>query len=184
LQAAGLPMPDQAALTEFQRQLAVVSQRSRPRLQCSAYCLQRYRDGVYLLPETEPDPAAVAEPLLLAPGEVLELPLAGGRLWLAPAQGAGLKLAPGERLEVTWRRGGERCRPRGRRGGASLKKLLQERDVPPWWRDRVPLLYLAGELLAVGDLWLCDSSRWAGAPGPGESLWQARWERDIATAFD
>jgi len=36
----------------------------------------------------------------------------------------------------------------------------------------------------VGDLWLCDSSRWGGTPGPAESLWQARWERDIATAFD
>ena len=184
LQAAGLPLPDQAALAEFQRQLAVVSERARPRLQCSAYCLQRYRDGVYLLPEPEPDPVVAAEPLLLAPGEVRELPLAGGRLWLAPAPAAGLRLAPGERLEVAWRRGGERCRPRGRRGGAGLKKLLQERGVPPWWRDRVPLLYLEGELLAVGDLWLCDSSRWAGAPGPGESLWQPRWERDLATAFD
>ena len=184
LQAAGLPMPDQAALAEFQRQLAAASERARPRLQCSAWCLQRYRDVVYLLPAAEPEPPAESESLQLAPGEVRELPGAGGRLWLEPVPAAGLRLAPGEILEVAWRRGGERCRPRGRSGGASLKKLLQERDVPPWWRERVPLLYLEGELLAVGDLWLCDSSRWAGAPGPGECLWQPRWERDITTAFD
>ena len=46
------------------------------------------------------------------------------------------------------------------------------------------LLYLDGELLAVGDLWLCESSRWAADPAPGEFLWQPRWERNITTAFD
>jgi tRNA(Ile)-lysidine synthase len=182
LQAAGLPAPDQAALAEFQRQLASLTERSRPRLQCSAYTLQRYRDGIYLLPEAAN--GAGGGRLLLAPGEVVELPGAAGRLWLAPASGEGLRLAPGERLEVACRLGGERCRPKGRPGSGGLKKLLQERDIPPWWRDRVPLLYLKRELLAVGDLWLCDSSRWAGAPEPGESLWQPRWERNITTAFD
>jgi tRNA(Ile)-lysidine synthase len=103
---------------------------------------------------------------------------------LVPTPADGLRLAPGERLEIAWRSGGERCRPWGRAGSASLKKLLQERDIPPWWRDRVPLLYLDGELLAVGDLWLCESSRWAADPAPGEFLWQPRWERNITTAFD
>ena len=182
LQRAGLAAPDQAALAEFLRQLGAVSVQSRPLLQCSAYALQRYRDALYLLPafDTEEPP----DPLFLGPGKVLQLPDPGGRFQLAPAAADGLRLAPGERLEIAWRSGGERCRPLGRAGSASLKKLLQERDIPPWWRDRVPLLYLAGGLLAVGDLWLCESSRWAAAPAPGESLWQPRWERNITTAFD
>jgi tRNA(Ile)-lysidine synthase len=182
LQRAGLPAPDQTALAEFLRQLGAVSAQSRPLLQCSAYALQRYRDALYLLPalDTEEAPG----PLFLGPGEVLQLPDPRGRFQLAPTTADGLRLAPGERLEIAWRSGGERCRPLGRAGSAGLKKLLQERDIPPWWRDRVPLLYLGGELLAVGDLWLCESSRWAAAPAPGESLWQPRWERNITTAFD
>ena len=69
----------------------------------------------------------------------------------------------------------------------TVKKLLQEHGVPPWWRDRVPLLYLGEELLAVGDLWLCDSSRWREAPGSAVAgvrsteretrLWRPRWKR-------
>ncbi len=93
LQAAGLPAPDRAALAEFQRQLAGATERARPRLQCSAYTLQRYRDAVYLLPEFAL--AAPGEALSIAAGEVRELPGAGGRLWLAPAPGEGLRLAPG-----------------------------------------------------------------------------------------
>ena len=99
---------------------------------------------------------------------------------LEEAAATGLSLAPGERLQVRWRRGGERCRPRGRPGGsASLKKLLQEWGVPPWWRDRLPLLYLDEELLAVGGLWLCESSRLADRAEPGRSLWRPRWWRNI-----
>lgn len=182
LQAAGLPAPDQASLDEFLRQLGAATKLARPRLQCGAYTLQRHRDAVYLLPELAA--AAAREPLPLAPGEVRELPGAAGRLWLAQVPAQGLRLAPTERLQVAWRQGPERCRPQGRPGGAGLKKLLQERGVPPWWRDWVPLLYLDGELLAVGDLWLCHSSRWADAPDPGESLWRPRWQRNIGAAFD
>lgn len=182
LRSAGLPAPDRAALAEFQRQLGDAGEQARPRLHCSAYTLQRHRGGLYLLPDF---PAAVADqPLPLAPGEIRELPGAGGRLWLEQVPTRGLRLAPGEVLQLAWRLGGERCRPQGHPGSASLKKLLQERDIPPWWRDRIPLLCLEGELLAVGDLWLCHCSRWVAAPAPGELLWQPRWERNITAAFD
>ena len=58
-------------------------------------------------------------------------------------------------LEVRFRTGGERCRPSGRGQSQRLKKLLQEVQLPPWRRERLPLLYLDGELAAVADLWLC-----------------------------
>jgi tRNA(Ile)-lysidine synthase len=182
LQRQGLPPPDQAAVDEFLRQLAQATQQTRPRLHCSAYTLQRYRDGVYLLPGNAGDPRGEALPV--TPGEVVDLPASQGRFWLAPATAEGIRLESTDTLELVWRQGGERCRPRGRSGTASLKKLLQEHDVPPWWRERVPLLCLEGELLAVGDLWLCDSSRWTATAGPGEALWHPCWERNITTAFD
>lgn len=59
-------------------------------------------------------------------------------------------------VEIRFRQGGERCKPRGRSHSQSLKKLLQEYAVPPWLRDRIPLLYLDGQLLAVGEYWVCE----------------------------
>jgi len=54
---------------------------------------------------------------------------------------------------VRARRGGERIRLPGREHSHALKKLLQELGVPPWERERLPLLFAAdGELLAAGDL--------------------------------
>ena len=55
-------------------------------------------------------------------------------------------------LTVCARRGGERIRLPGREHSHALKHVLQERDVPPWIRARLPLLFDAdGELLAAGD---------------------------------
>ncbi|MEJ2418130.1 MAG: tRNA lysidine(34) synthetase TilS [Exilibacterium sp.] len=73
------------------------------------------------------------------------------------------------RVEVRWRCGGERCRPEGRLHSQTLKKLLQEYGLEPWLRDRVPLVYIDGELAAVADLWVCAA--FAAAPGePGVHL--------------
>lgn len=173
LQAAGLPAPDRAALEEFRRQLRESGVDSAPRLQCSAYCLQRYRDAVYLLPD---ELASTLTGFQLRPGDIFQVP-GVGRLALEPTREAGLILEPGELLHLGWREGGERCSPVGRGGSNSLKKLLQERDVPPWWRARIPLLYLEEELLCVGDLWLCQSSRYRDFAPRGDSLWRLVWQR-------
>jgi tRNA(Ile)-lysidine synthase len=176
LQVAGYLAPDQAALEEFLRQLRVASADAKPRLECSAFTLQRYRDAVYLLPDD--NGVCCPDSFSLATGEIYDVP-GVGRVSLEPTATDGLSLAPGERLALAWRQGGERCKPLGRAGSNSLKKLLQEWDVPPWWRDRVPLLYLGDELLAVGDLWLCQSSRAREVPAAGEGLWRLCWQRNI-----
>jgi tRNA(Ile)-lysidine synthase len=181
LRALGQQAPDQVALQEFLRQLSTAAVAGRPTLTCSAYSLQRYREVVYLLPEVVK--VAVAPTSSLTAGASLEI--AGvGRVSLVRASGEGLMLAPGERLQLRWREGGERCHLPGRAGSASLKKLLQEWGVPPWWRDRVPLLYLDDEILAIGDLAQCASPRWRTSAAKGERLWCLRWERPESTTCD
>ena len=62
----------------------------------------------------------------------------------------GCAAGPPGRLSVARRRGGERlCLPgRGRR---DLKRLLQERGVPPWQRERLLVVWQAGTPVAVLD---------------------------------
>ncbi len=80
-----------------------------------------------------------------------------GRAALSLPGGGALALAGADALPcpvtVTARRGGERIRLPGRTHSHALKKVLQDLDVPPWERERLPLLRDAGgEVLAAGDL--------------------------------
>jgi tRNA(Ile)-lysidine synthase len=184
LQSGGYPMPDQLPLAEFVRQLREGVAASSPRLECGSYVLQRYQSRVYRLPDFSDSPPAGPErdSVGLIPGGKCEV--AGvGELAIVPVRGEGLRLDAADRLELRWRLGGERCRPKGRPYNQRLKKVLQEFGVPPWWRERVPLLYLGDELLEVGGLFLCESSRLCSQPGSNEGLWQLRWTRKPC-AFD
>ena len=56
-------------------------------------------------------------------------------------------------LELRPRIGGERITLPGRTHSSELKHVLQALGVPPWERNRLPLLFAAdGELLAAGDV--------------------------------
>jgi tRNA(Ile)-lysidine synthase len=74
--------------------------------------------------------------------------------------------------QLRFRQGGERMRPAGRGGSRSLKKILQELALPPWLRDRVPLIYAGDELVAVADLLIAEG--WQ-AKGDSEG-WQLQWQ--------
>ncbi len=59
------------------------------------------------------------------------------------------ELAAGKALTIKFRQGGEVIALPGRAGHHSLKKLMQEWNIPPWLRDRIPLIYRDGELVHV-----------------------------------
>ena len=61
-----------------------------------------------------------------------------------------------KQVDIRFRQGGERCKPAGRGHSNSLKKLLLEYELAPWLRHRVPLIYVDEQLIAVGDLWVCE----------------------------
>lgn len=173
LRGRGLLVPESRPLKEFLRQLR--GDGRRVRLSGGDWVLERFAGAVFLLPATLP---ACDASVTLLPGEGIALP-AGG-LALEPAvEQPGLRLAEGEVLRLQWRNGGERLLLPGRQGHRRLKTLLQDAGVPPWWRERLPLLYLGDEMLAVGDLWLCQSSRYCGQGGAG--CWRPRWTPALPT---
>lgn len=181
LRLSGCRAPDQAALAEFLRQLRSSAADANPQLVCGDYVLQHYGEGVYRVPVFDEPPPM--EDLVLATGERRVVP-GVGIVSLLPAVGAGLRLGSDDLLTLHWRRGGERCHLPGRVGSSSVKRLLQEHTVPPWWRNRLPLLSLKGELLAIGDIAQCKSDRWCQSAPAGENLWSLRWERVFHPSCD
>lgn len=99
---------------------------------------------------------------------------AGGTVHFAPCRGQGVAaqaLAAGP-VRLARRLGGERLRPEARRPHRSLKNLLREAALPPWERDRLPLLWCGDALVWVGGIG-CDA---AFRCAPGEAGIRLSWE--------
>jgi len=66
-------------------------------------------------------------------------------------QGEGLAIdrLGGHKLRIACRQGGERFKPNLARPTRTLKHLLQEANMPPWLRERLPLVYLDDALAVV-----------------------------------
>ncbi len=79
-------------------------------------------------------------------------------LTLSHTTGEGLNLTKllGKKLIVRYRRGGEVCTPMGRKRRHRLKKLFNEADIPPWERERIPLVFVDELLVAVVGKWYCE----------------------------
>jgi len=164
-------LPDQARLQEIERSVLSAGPDSSPLVTWSDVGVRRYRDQLWLLPATQgPLPATLAWP----DRPELVLPAGCGRLRRTPAP-AGIpdRYWKEGRVTVRWRSEGLRCRPRGREGTRSFKKLAQELGIPPWQRDRVPLLYVDGELAAVADYCLCGEPE----VHPGDTFSRLHWEQ-------
>lgn len=171
LRTLGLPLPSTAHLDRLHEDILKAAQDSAPLLAWPGAEVRRYRSLLYAMwPLPEHDPGQVIAWDLAAP---LDLPSCGGRLDARHVAGHGLQrvLLKGKNVTVRFRRGGEHCRPAGRSHTHELRKLLQESAVPPWLRERVPLLYVGEELAAVGDLFVCEGFQ----AGEGEAGMELEW---------
>jgi tRNA(Ile)-lysidine synthase len=58
----------------------------------------------------------------------------------------------GRAITIRLRRGGERLQPDCRRPRRSLKNLLQEAGIPPWERERLPMIFCGEQLVWVPEI--------------------------------
>ncbi len=169
LRRKGLSLPSEAYLRRIITEMLPAGDDRMPVVRWRGGEVRRYRNRLYALPpQPVPDPSWRRTWDGVTP---LELP-DGTRLESVAAFGGGIAghwFRKG--VEVTYRRGGERCRLPGRTGSRSLKKLFQEKGVPPWLRQRLPLLYIEGKLAAVVPFWVCRPF----AAGPDEAGVILRW---------
>lgn len=145
IESRGHAMPSARRLNEALHQLLTARHDARVRLKLGRAELVRFRGGAYLVP---PAPAW-AEPVRWHGEAQLAVPAAGVTVQFEAAVGKGLKRSVLESGIVTLgvRQGGERLRLHHGGPHRSLKNLLQEKRIPPWRRERLPLLWCDGTLL-------------------------------------
>jgi tRNA(Ile)-lysidine synthase len=121
--------------------------------------IRRFRDRLYAGPPlpAPPDIAARSAPTVFELGPGL------GSLRLEPSREGGITAEALDALELRFRAGGESLRTQVGGPRRRLKDLCRESGVVPWMRDRLPLVYLGGQLAAVGDLWV--DAGFAAPPG-------------------
>ena len=158
LRQDGFPPPPESRLLEVFTAVLQAREDAEPLLAWPGVELRRFRGRLHAMSALPPPPPPGWESLWDGSGPLL-LPGAGQ---LEPMRGEG-GLARADGLRVAFRQGGERFHPRGRPHSQSLKKLLQEGDLPPWWRARQPLLYRGDRLVAVPGLGVAHDA--CAAPG-------------------
>jgi tRNA(Ile)-lysidine synthase len=151
-----LPLPNTTHLDSVLHDVVNAKYDSTPLVHWPGAEVRRYRDLIHAM---HPLPVHDSSQILIWDKDIpLTLPNGLGRLMATPVKGKGIKAALWQTLPITmrFRQGGERCRPVGRKENHELKKLFQESGIPPWRRDRIPLVYLGEQLAVVADLWLCE----------------------------
>lgn len=142
-------MPHAAQLDDLLHQLRDAREDAAVCVEFGDWQVRRYQDKVFVLRNM-----GQFDQNLVLPwnGEAeLEWPAMGGVIAFQRMRDQGISFAKLQRAPVTLRlrSGGESLRPYANAATRSLKNLLQEHLVPPWQRERMPLLYCGDELACV-----------------------------------
>jgi len=151
LHRTGAPMPQAVQLDDILQQLCGARQDAAVCIAFGDWQVRRYHGSVYVL-------RTLAEfnrdERLPWHGEAeLAWPALNIRLHFKQQQTQSIRIsltklqhAP---VTLRFRQGGETLRPHANGKTRSLKNLLQEHRIPPWQRDRLPLLYCGDDLVCV-----------------------------------
>lgn len=146
LRGAGVRAPTARRLDEMLRQLLEAPADARVEFGHDGLVLHRFRGEVRLGPATG------------SSGEVTYRQAAG--------EGIDAEKFRAGPVTVRSRHGGERMRLAANRPSRTLKNLFQEAGVPPWERDRLPLVYCGEDLVWVPGVGIAAGYR-AGRGRPG-----------------
>ena len=169
----GLSTPTAMQLARVMNEVLPAREDAQPLVSWPGVAVRRYRNGLYLLPESvQESPTTIEVSAVGVPSEDIPLGPGLGALRFVPGQEPGLSEdLLKRRLCIRFRTGGEEFQPQSHVHTRKLKKLLQEEGVVPWMRDRLPLVYAGDDLVAVGDLWLAAHA----VADPGVALlWKDR----------
>jgi tRNA(Ile)-lysidine synthase len=161
----GAPMPQTVQLDEMLHQLLTARQDAAVCVEYGDWQVRRYQSKLYALPAL---PEFKKDFVLHWQGESeldwqplnarLIFQIVGGNLFarfdeesanLSHLQPCVIALDNAGLLTLRLRQGGETLRPHPKAPTRTVKNLLQEHGVPPWLRERLPLVYCGERLVAV-----------------------------------
>ncbi|WP_187487641.1 tRNA lysidine(34) synthetase TilS [Duffyella gerundensis] len=164
----GGKMPSRDALARIWHEVILSRPDAVPCLQLGLHQLRRYRDALYWLPPF----ADISQQVLpwQAPWAALQLP---DNLGIVHRADVGQQVrAPREDEGVSIRfQAHGHVHILGRNGGRSMKKIWQELGIPPWQRERTPLIYYNEQLIAAPGLFTTVQGR-----DDTDSGWHICWQ--------
>jgi len=163
----GAIMPAREQLQRLWQEVALSQPDAEPQWQLEQWTVRRFRQRLYLLPVLA---TITKQPLAWSRATTLKLPANLGQL----VMGRGVVLrAPNSDELVTVRFAAQGIvRIVGRSHARALKKLWQELGVPPWQRERIPLLYYGEQLIAAPGLFITEQGQCI----EGQAQWQVEWQ--------
>ncbi|MES2353605.1 MAG: tRNA lysidine(34) synthetase TilS [Pseudomonadota bacterium] len=145
-----LKMPDHARLHEILRQISTVRHNAEVCIAHDGIELRVFRDWLYVV-HSHSSPSSDFQ--LQWQGELhWRIPALHGAMVFEETPGCGIAkdaLVGNNEVSVRLRQGGETLRLGENRPRQTLKNLLQTAGIPPWERERLPLLYIGDELAYV-----------------------------------
>jgi tRNA(Ile)-lysidine synthase len=151
----GLRMPSQQITQQILGQVVAARADADPILATQGRQIRRYQQRLYCIKR----PPLITRADFKLPPDQMSFAVAENIQYEVVPSNDGIPAEMWGRSTKTihFRSGGESiCLP-GRSGTRSLKKLLQEAHIPPWERELIPLIYLDGDLAAVGELWIASA---------------------------
>lgn len=148
LASDGFPMPSKERLADMLTQLCQAQSDATMKITLGDAQIRRYQGMAYI----EYKSGMSAQPIaMIWQGEAELIMPDGSRLLFERKQGQGLAIdrLGGHKLRIASRAGGEKFKPDLARPTRTLKYLLQEANVAPWLRERMPLIYLDDTLAVV-----------------------------------
>lgn len=173
LRVNGVAMPDAVRLDELLRQATGARLDARVCVTLGGVEVRRFRGHLHIV---KPLQRTTANPEWTWDGRsTLHIPELGGSLRLVRRRGMGIdaRLLRDAVLTVRTRRGGESLRLSAGARRRTVRNLLQEAAIAPWVRDRLPCIFVNGELACVTDLGV--DSAFQASPGTAGMLpvWMA-----------
>ena len=153
LMQLNFPLPSAIKLRQIQRDFLQARIDKLPSIRWKNVELRRYRDTLYAFPLLKKhDPTQIFQWNFTQPLMIPNIGLLEAAFEKTKGLSPDLK-----NITVRFRQGGERCRLAGRKCHHDLKKLFQEWNVPPWERDRIPLIYTDNQLIAAVGFFIDDN---------------------------
>lgn len=146
LQSLHLTMPSEAKLNEIVRTIVKSRNDAVPVVRWYGVEIRKFQNYLHAMPPLSSHNNKIV--LLFNFKKPLKLPSDLGVLQ-AKATKKFTDEFKGKKITVRFRFGGEKINLPKRQGTRQLKKLMQEWQIPPWMRDRIPLVYCDTEIIAV-----------------------------------